>query len=551
MRGVSDSKSDTLTTIHSPQIEHKPAHGRVLVVDDDRLIRTLMHEYLSREGYEVVLAENCLEALSILEEASNEFKFLVTDWELPDGSGIDLIRHVRHVVCSHYMYIVMATSHGHRDNLTRALNAGADDFLAKPIDRGELIARMRAGQRILDLETRLTHLANSDLLTGLPTRRVFEELVSKEWGRARRYRRPLSCVLFDIDYFKRVNDIHGHAAGDQVLREVGRVFADSVRDSDIICRYGGEEFCALLPEATSEQAAIWAEKLRKRLSERDIILDSAVVNVTISMGIAESLAEMEDPEDLVEIADQCLLEAKGSGRNQVVCFNDLKQAAAESANRVDPIFGEAIAADAMTQVVSSVTPESSVIEVSQFFLTYRIPSAPVVNKDGLLVGVVSDKDLLAVASQPDPYSTTIDQVMRRNPICYPPDIPLRVVWEFLNRVSIRSLFISQNGKTLGIISRQSILRWLANSVWKKSAPVEGGGVGPVSTPQRIETAARLLADASRKLSDDVDQFSEDDHAAMVIGSVSQMQELLNELLASVGEGGGAMHLDSILESYEA
>ncbi|WP_158265429.1 diguanylate cyclase [Blastopirellula marina] len=537
------------------QFDSCPIRSRVLVVDDDKLIRTLISEFLTREGYEVVTADNCLQALDLLEDPKHEFKFMVTDWELPDGNGIDLIRHARHVVQSHYMYIVMATSHGDRENLTRALNSGADDFLTKPIDRSELIARIRAGQRILNLETRLTQLANTDVLTGLPTRRVFEELVAKEWSRAQRYRLPLSCVIFDIDFFKRINDIHGHAAGDQVLREIARVFASSVRKSDIICRYGGEEFCAILPETSSAQAYIWADNIRKRIAATEVILDAAVVNVTISLGLAEPLSEMEDLSDLIEVADHCLLEAKSKGRNQIVAFNELRESVCnDPSGHLESIFQGAIAADAMTPVVSTVTPQSSVFDISQFFLDYRIPSAPVVDDEGTLVGIVSEKDLMSVAVRSNPHEIEISEVMRRNLICYPPSISLRVVWEFLNRVSIRTVLITENGKAVGVLSRQSILRWFANTAWKRKD--HGNSLAFQDEQEqrlamrRLEQAAKILAETSRQLTYDVETRTPDEHGAMVIGTVSKMQDLMVELLASVGGNGGngAMHLHSAIES---
>lgn len=518
-----------------------------MVVDDDRLIRTLLSEFLTQEGYEVVPAENCLQALEILEEAKNGFQFLVTDWELPDGTGIDLIRHVRHVVQSHYMYVIMVTSHGDRKKLTHALHSGADDFLAKPIDRAELVARMRSGQRIVELESRLTHLANCDQLTGLPTRRVFEEMVAKEWSRARRYRLPFSCVMFDIDYFKRINDIHGHAAGDQVLREVGRIFGNSVRKSDIICRYGGEEFCAVLPETTSEQACIWAENVRRRICETEIVLESAVVNVTTSMGVTECLAEMEDPSELLDLADQCLCRAKSKGRNQVVSLYQFQEPVSKDpTGYLGSVFQGAVAGDAMTAVITSVTPESNVVEISRFFLDYRIPSAPVVDHEGNLLGIVSEKDLMATAAQPNPHKITISEVMRRNLICYPPHIPLQVVWEFLNRVAIRTVLITDEGKAVGVLNRQSILRWLANTAWKKYEQPQSVAIGfdnsYAASHERLEHAARMLAETSRQLTNDVAHRSEDDHAAMVIGTVSKMQELMTDLLTSLGGGAGALTL---------
>lgn len=526
-------------------------------MDDDKLIRTLVSEFLTREGYEVITAENCLRALELLEDPKYEFKFMVTDWELPDGNGIDLIRHARHVVQTHYMYIVMVTSHGDRENLTLALNSGADDFLTKPIDRGELIARIRAGQRILNLETRLTQLANSDVLTGLPTRRVFEELVAKEWSRTQRYRLPMSCVIFDIDFFKRINDIHGHAAGDQVLREIAHIFATSVRKSDIICRYGGEEFCAILPETSSAQAYVWADNIRKRIASTEIILDTAVVNVTISLGLAEPLSEMEDLNDLIDVADHCLLEAKSKGRNQIVAFNELSESVSKDpTGHLDSTFQGAIAADAMTPVVSTVTPQSSVFDIAQFFLDYRIPSAPVVDDSGKLVGIVSEKDLMTVAVRPNPQDIEISEVMRRNLICYPPGTSLRVVWEFLNRVSIRTVLITENDKAVGVLSRQSILRWFANTYWKHTSPKDHQLFQDIQergmTMRRLENAARLLAETSRQLTADVETRTPDEHGAMVIGTVSKMQDLMVEMLASVrgNKSTGAMQLHAAVPSLE-
>lgn len=539
------------------QYDSCPIRSRVLVVDDDKLIRTLVSEFLTREGYEVITAENCLRALELLEDPKYEFKFMVTDWELPDGNGIDLIRHARHVVQTHYMYIVMVTSHGDRENLTLALNSGADDFLTKPIDRGELIARIRAGQRILNLETRLTQLANSDVLTGLPTRRVFEELVAKEWSRTQRYRLPMSCVIFDIDFFKRINDIHGHAAGDQVLREIAHIFATSVRKSDIICRYGGEEFCAILPETSSAQAYVWADNIRKRIASTEIILDTAVVNVTISLGLAEPLSEMEDLNDLIDVADHCLLEAKSKGRNQIVAFNELSESVSKDpTGHLDSTFQGAIAADAMTPVVSTVTPQSSVFDIAQFFLDYRIPSAPVVDDSGKLVGIVSEKDLMTVAVRPNPQDIEISEVMRRNLICYPPDTSLRVVWEFLNRVSIRTVLITENDKAVGVLSRQSILRWFANTYWKHTSPKDHQLFQDIQergmTMRRLENAARLLAETSRQLTADVETRTPDEHGAMVIGTVSKMQDLMVEMLASVrgNKSTSAMQLQAAVPSLE-
>jgi len=527
----------------SNKIDFAECPSRVLVVDDDKLVRTLVSEYLRKEGFIVVEASNCLEAMEQL-DSDVGFQFMVTDWELPDGSGIDLIKHVRQVVDGRYIYVIMITSHGSKDNVTMAINAGADDFLTKPIDRGELIARARSGQRILNLESRLSWMANYDSLTSLPTRRIFEEMVSKEWSRARRYRLPLSCVMFDIDFFKRINDLHGHLDGDEVLRVISDIFAKSVRTSDMICRYGGEEFCAVLPETSLAQATIWAETLRERIAETDIFLNSAAINVTASLGVAEALAEMEEFPDLIDLADQCLLKAKTDGRNCVVSVNNFSEpTSADATGYIGCVFRNATAADAMTPVVASLTPDQSAVQVSRYFLEYRIPSAPVVDDQGNLVGIVSEKDLMSIASQPNPVKIKVSDVMRKNLICYPPNVKLQVIWEFLNRVSIRTILIANEDHVVGILSRQNILRWLANTAWRDhSLHAEVIQDEPNPEENRMLHTASALADISGRLKSEVERVSADEAAGLVVGTATQMQELINDLLNSLGgeRGGGAM-----------
>jgi diguanylate cyclase (GGDEF)-like protein len=275
------------------------SENHVLVVDDDRLILALLEDVLTQEGFRVTTVSSCLEALKALEDPTTRFNFLITDWELPDGRGIELIQHIRSSYLGGYVYAMVVTSHDRRGYNTKALEAGADDFIPKPIDRGELLARLRSGERILRLESRLTNLANFDSVTQLPTRRMFEALAAKEWSRARRYRLTLSCVVFDIDFFKRVNDIYGHRSGDRVLQKIAELFRNSSRASDIICRYGGEEFCILLPETSLEMAACWAERLRAKICAEIFELESVVLNVTASFGVAEMLAERSsEPEGL-------------------------------------------------------------------------------------------------------------------------------------------------------------------------------------------------------------------------------------------------------------
>ncbi|HJN09627.1 MAG TPA: diguanylate cyclase [Pirellulaceae bacterium] len=190
--------------------------------------------------------------------------------------------------------------------MVSAIGAGADDFLKKPVRTAELLARLMAGSRILELEARLHDLADHDGLTGLLLRRPFGRFSEQEWQRSIRDRLSLSAVMVDIDHFKQVNDIHGHPAGDAVIRQVANLMCESAGNSDIICRYGGEEFCILLPETDEASAMAWAERLRRRVADARISVGGTDLQVTISLGVAEMLAEMEDKDELLGLADQCL-----------------------------------------------------------------------------------------------------------------------------------------------------------------------------------------------------------------------------------------------------
>jgi PleD family two-component response regulator len=192
---------------------------KVLLVDDDPAMLRLLAKWLEAEGYQVLRAGDGRMAAELIE--AERPRLLVTDWEMPNLDGLELCRWVRSQNFGHYIYTVFLTVRSDSTDMLKGLEAGADDFLKKPVDRNELLARIRAGSRVMELEQRLRLLANTDALTGLPTRRVLFDDVQREWGRAERYHNPLSCVMIDIDFFKRINDIHGHQAGDEVLRAVG------------------------------------------------------------------------------------------------------------------------------------------------------------------------------------------------------------------------------------------------------------------------------------------------------------------------------------------
>jgi diguanylate cyclase (GGDEF)-like protein len=220
---------------------------------------------------------------------------------------------------------VFLTASEDRDRRARLLDGGACDAITKPFHPGDLVARLRLHLKVKRLQEELlvknatlARLSTVDALTGLRSRRYGQECLAIEFLRARRYRTPLTIGLADLDYFKRVNDRFGHPGGDAVLRGVSELLRESVRATDVACRYGGEELLVVMHQNTARGGRIWAERWRGQVEEARFSLpDGRKTAITVSVGIAELHPGLESPKDLVAAADAALYQAKESGRNRV------------------------------------------------------------------------------------------------------------------------------------------------------------------------------------------------------------------------------------------
>ena len=313
---------NTTTKAEAPLARGAEAEFRkVLVVDDDPAMRRILSKILEADSYQVALATNGLEALEAMQ---GDFpSFVITDWDMPLLDGAEFCRMVRSKETSQYVYIVMLTG-SPEGRLVEGLEAGADDFITKPVKAAELLARMQAGARVLRLENRLRLLASHDPLTELLNRRSFFEFIETEWKRSSRIGYPLSCVMIDVDFFKSVNDSHGHPAGDAILKAISRKLAGCCRQTDCLCRYGGEEFCLLLPDTDEKAAVLWAERCRLAVAEGPFDAAETSIRVTISLGVAQRRDDTHNPERLLDLADRALLEAKRLGRNRVVALGAME-----------------------------------------------------------------------------------------------------------------------------------------------------------------------------------------------------------------------------------
>jgi len=299
----------------------------ILIAEDNPVSRKLIEKALIKAGHKVVSVENGRKALELLNQ--NFFPIVLTDWVMPEMNGIELCQAIRETDTPGYVYIVLLTAKDSKDDIVAGLKAGADDYLTKPFNHAELIARLNTGKRILELERSLKEaneeiriLSVTDPLTGCYNRGYLNEHLPQEINRARRYGHPLSLILSDIDHFKKVNDTYGHLVGDHILKEFVKCFMEMIRQNvDWVARYGGEEVLIILPETDVKHAILLAERLRNNLSQRVIEIQGKQISITASFGITgfdpTTPDEKISPEYMINDADKFMYQAKKEGRNRV------------------------------------------------------------------------------------------------------------------------------------------------------------------------------------------------------------------------------------------
>jgi two-component system cell cycle response regulator len=299
---------------------------RILLADDDEVSRHILKNTLCRWGFDVVTAADGEEAWQVLQQEGAP-RLAILDWMMPGMDGIDVCRKVREQLPGPYTYMLLLTSKKGKEDIIRGMAAGADDYVSKPFDPQELRVRLKAGERILDLQEKLLHaqqelehMATHDNLSGLQNRYSILESLRRELSRARRDGREVGIILADIDHFKKVNDNLGHLVGDAVLREVATRLRQQVRPYDCVGRYGGEEFLIVLPDCPLRASKNAADRMRAAVSRKAIVLaDGGLVNVTISLGVTGYIqGGSDDLQMLILAADGALYRAKAAGRDCVV-----------------------------------------------------------------------------------------------------------------------------------------------------------------------------------------------------------------------------------------
>lgn len=297
---------------------------KILIAEDDPISRRLLEAILAKWGYDVVVTKDGSEALQAL-QAEDAPELAILDWMMPGMDGVEICRKIRAERKEPYKYIILLTALHRDEDLIAGMEAGADDYIAKPFKSNELKVRLRAGRRIIELQSELISARESlrekathDLLTSLWNHEEILQMLRQELVRSKREGNYVGVIMADLDHFKKVNDTYGHMAGDAVLRLTAQKIVTAIRSYDSVGRYGGEEFLVILPGCDREYAAFIAERIRLCIGSDNMDTPEGMIPVTMSLGVAVSGKERRgDADSLVRAADLALYQAKKNGRNRV------------------------------------------------------------------------------------------------------------------------------------------------------------------------------------------------------------------------------------------
>jgi diguanylate cyclase (GGDEF)-like protein len=282
-------------------------------VDDSKEIHALVSCLLAEESVTIESAFSATAGIALA--ASLQPDLILLDVEMPEIDGFETCRRLKDDPATSNLPVIFLTAHVSTPEKVRGFALGAIDYVTKPFDSPELVSRVRAALATRRLIRLLEEKALIDSLTGLGNRAMFEGRFAAEVGMRIRSGEPLSCIMMDVDHFKRINDGYGHSFGDHVLRRIAEVLTENCRIEDVACRHGGEEFVILAPRTSAEQAAQLAERIRVAIAHVPFTHEDKSISVTCSFGVAEAVGAFGRL--MLDRADQALYRSKTNGRNRV------------------------------------------------------------------------------------------------------------------------------------------------------------------------------------------------------------------------------------------
>jgi diguanylate cyclase (GGDEF)-like protein len=477
--------------------------------------------------YEIDSAFQGEEAVELLRQALREgrpYAVAFVDIRMPPGlDGIQTIRQLWE--CDPELLVVICSAYSDYawEDIIRELGR-TDRFLVlrKPFEHIEV------RQCAAALSERWM-IARTDALTELLNRRAFQEQLHREWTYSIRHGLPLCCVMLEIDYFKNINDRLGHSVGDQVLRIIARQILSNKQPGEIVCRYGGEEICLLLPNTSEEEGCRRADALRQAIFQLPLEVDQTAVRLTASFGVSATTGGSLSEIELVDQADAALRQAKQAGRDRVARWSEYGTSAdAARVRDYAALFEGVVARDLMTPNVVCARQDMIASQAADVFLTSGMTSLPVVDGEGRLSGVVSETDLLEAAGTESGWSTKVHQLMTTRVIQFEPADSAQAIFDFLCRVQMRRVVIVERERPIGVVSRGSFVRWIRNYLKSQDTAKES-----LDSRLPLFKAAEALLDRTARLCDEI-EADPDDLMQPVVRGVSSIETILGELLRWAG-----------------
>ena len=365
-----------------------------------------------------------------------------------------------------------------------------------------------------------------DSLTGLFNRAAFKRESERQVAIARRNGTPLSVGMLDIDFFKSINDKYGHMIGDDVLVEIGAMFERTSRVTDIAYRYGGEEFCFLLPDTDEEQSYVWATRLCNKIREAKLQTRGGELSVTASIGVATMKPGSTSIDDILERADAGCIEAKNRGRNQVIVASRETIANSEKSGRHNPLIEHVRAKDVMSAIMMTI-PESATLEqASGLMLECQCEVIPVLTSSGKLSGLLTNEEIVSHILRGGNWADSVASIAGQT-ISFPEETPFSQIWGMFQRLPIRRAVVTHGEIPIGIINRGQLLRRLTTQLQfgDNANDLNGGRSGSVRQilNEVVRTAHSYLETTSKKPLD-----GESDYSLLI--AATQLQEFASQLL---------------------
>jgi diguanylate cyclase (GGDEF)-like protein len=429
-------------------------------------------------GYRVQQAADAAQCLAAVSAAPPDL--LLVDEKLSDADAVSLVRQVTKKAPQRDLVVMLLVGESAHDALLEALEAGVDDFLAKPIVYGELLARLRAAARTLEYERRVRRQRGRDSVTGAANREALLARLQHELHQGSAKTGSLACVAVDLDFFGRVNLEFGRATGDDVLRRVGEALEEGRGQDEIVAHLGNGRFAILLPGRSELDAAAWAESMRARVANVAVTCGEQTVSVTASLGVYACHRGNRTAEEILDHAEQALTAAKRSGRNCVARFGEFatEQQVWDDLAAPGKLFERTVARDVMTPSTCILQNTDSVEQAAYMFRRSKLPVIPLVDQAGALVGTVTEDQGLSEVAEDRP-DQPLDELMLRNLPRVDEDASLASILEFFGRdPSSIAIVVGGKGQPSGYITRDSLtalIRPVTQDRFTASGPYDPSG----------------------------------------------------------------------------